>query len=427
MPDKSERPLRLLDLTALGVNAIVGSSIFLFPGRLAALLGPASIAAFGLTGLLLLAVGLCFAEAAGRFDRPGGPYVYASEAFGARAGFAIGWLCWGAMIFSWAAVADGIALYLGWFGPAFAAPWVVKGTAAAVILAATAVNYRGVKLGAWTSNLFTAAKLVPLGLFVLAGLPRLARGFEGPFAPHGWKPLGAACFMAYFAFQGFETVPVPAGEARAPERDVPRAVMGSLAFAAVFYMLVQAAAVASHPGLAGSERPLADAAAVLLGPWGAALMVAGAAVSMTGFCAGSALGGPRYLVALAQDGHLPEVFARPHPRYGTPAAAVALSGGLALAAALALDFRRLVDFTNVVVCAQYAATCAAVPLLRRRLGASLSFRLPGGLLVPAAGLGATFWLGAQGELAQVAGTLVLLALGFALRAGHRSTLRRDGA
>lgn len=410
-----ERPLTLLDTTCIGINAIVGSSIFLFPGKLAGLLGPASIVSFALTGILLLSVGLCFAEAAGRFDRAGGPYLYAREAFGPAAGFAIGWMCWVTAVLAWAAVANGIAVYLGHFSPFWDKPSAVKGLAAAVILVLGTINYRGVKLGAWASNFFSAAKLIPLGVFILAGLPLLKPSAFAPFAPQGWAPLGPACFLAYFAFQGFETVPVPAGEIERPQRNVPLAVLSSMALAAGLYILVQAVAVAAHPGLAGSERPLAEAAERLMGPWGAALIVLGAVFSTTGFNAGSALGSPRYLVALAEHGELPPSLAGVHSRFGTPHRAILWTTGPALVLAMALDFKKLVDFSNIVVCAQYLSTCAAVPLLRRRdLGAG-GFELPGGWALPAFGIAATLWIGSQGGLAELGYSLAALALGFLLR------------
>lgn len=414
----SRRPLGFLDAACLGVNAIVGSSIFLFPGRLAAYMGPASILSFGLTGLLLAAVALCFAEAAAGFDRPGGPYLYAREAFGERLGFGIGWLSWVTATLSLAAVADGVALYLGHFGPAWSSPWIVKGVGASAILVMGAVNYRGVKLGARAADVLTAAKLMPLGLFILWGLPNIRPAHFVPFAPHGLEPLGAACLLAYFAFQGFEVVPVPAGEVESPGRTVPLAVLSSLGLAAVVYMLVQAVAVGVHPGLAGSEKPLAEAAAQFMGPSGAAFMVLAAVVSMVGFVSGASLGAPRYLVALAQDGHIPKALACVHPRFGTPHLAVAATSSLALAAALALDFNRLVDIVNVVIAAQYLATCAAIPVLRRLRPRGGGFRAPGGLAAPAVGAVAALWLAAQGRAAQFATALAFAAIGFIFRASY---------
>ncbi|MBI4668889.1 MAG: amino acid permease [Elusimicrobia bacterium] len=417
MNEKPKRQLTLLDLTCVGINAVVGSSIFLFPGRLAGHLGPASIIAFGLTGLLLICVGLCFAEASTYFDRAGGPYLYAGRAFGDSVGFGIGWMCWVTQIFSWAAVANAIAVYLSYFGSQFASAWWVKGVAVGVILTMGALNYRGVKLGALTSDFFTAAKLIPLGLFVILGLPQIHLANYVPFAPHGWAPMGSACFLAYFAFQGFETIPVPSGEADRPERNVPLAVIGALLLSAILYMLVQAVAVGVNPGLAGSTRPLADAAAIIMGPIGAALIVAGAVISTTGYNAGTALTAPRYLVAMSEDSHLPKTFFALHPKFGTPYQAVAITTGLTLAAAMVFDFNKLVDFSNVVVCAQYVATCAAIPFLRKSGARPVGkFKMPGGWIVPIIGIAATLWLGSQGGVAQIWWSIAILAFGFVLRA-----------
>ncbi|NNN04399.1 MAG: amino acid permease [Elusimicrobia bacterium] len=412
------RPLTRSHLTALGVNAVVGSSIFLFPGLLAGMLGPASIAAFFLTALLLSPVALCFAEAASSRDRAGGPGLYAQQAFGPTAGFAIGWLCWIVEIVSWAAIAAGLSAYAVPFWPALGSPWAAKIVAAAAVAGFAGLNLLGARPGARAAVVLAAAKLLPLVALALAGLPRLAAASWRPFAPHGWSPLPGACFLAYFAFQGFEVVPVPAGEAQAPERDAPFAVLASLGGAAVLYMLVQAAALASVPGLAASTTPLSDAGRALFGPAGGALIAAGALLSMLGFLAGCALGGPRYLVALAEEGHLPAVLARPSGRGGAPRAAILLTAAAALAGALTLDFERLVDFGNVVIGAQYAATCAAV-LADRRRGRASAFRAPGGAALPLLGIAATATLSAQGGWARAAAAAACLGAGFLLRAGAR--------
>jgi amino acid transporter len=394
---------------------VVGSSVFLFPGRLAGHLGAASPLAYALTALLLAPVALCFAEAASEHDRAGGPALYAQTEFGPGWGFAIGWLCWITMIVSWAAVANGIASYLPW---ATGRPEIGKTVACLAIGGFGALNWRGVRLGAWTTDFFTVAKLIPIALIALAGLHALP-AWRPAAPPEGWQPLGAACFLAYFAFQGFETVPVPAGEARDPKRDVPFAVMAALGGSAVLYVLVQIAALSLVPGLASSERPLADAAAALMGPWGGALVTAGAVISMTGYVAGSALGGPRYLVALSEEGHLPKALSAVHPRFGTPSASILWSTVIALGAALLLDFDGLVDFSNVVIGAQFLSTCAVV-LVRRSRRAASGLRRAAGAAVPLAGIAATVWLGAQGGWKQVAASAAVLAAGFGLRAFARA-------
>ncbi|MBI3288785.1 MAG: amino acid permease [Elusimicrobia bacterium] len=418
----ASRPLTGLDLAAMGVNAVVGSSIFLFPGKLAELLGPASIAAFLLTALLLAPVALCFAEAASTRDSAGGPALYAQEAFGPTAGFSIGWLCWVTEIVSFAAVASGLATYAAPFFSFLDGPWASKIVAAAAIGAFGAVNLRGAKPGARVSTTLTVAKLLPLIAIALAGLPLVLKGGISPFAPKGWSGLPKACFLAYFAFQGFEVVPVPAGEVKDPRRAAPLAVLSALALAAVLYAFVQAAALSAVPGLAGSQRPLADAGLALFGPVGERLIAAGALVSMLGFVAGCALGGPRYLVALAEEGHFPAAFARRSPATGAPTAAVLWTAGVSACVALAMNFDSLIDFGNVVIGAQYLATCAAV-LVERGRGRVSGFRAPGGPLVPVAGLAATIWLGAQGGGAQLAAAAVVLGAGFAVRRLTRAAVK----
>ncbi len=422
-----KRPLTRLDLTAIGVNAIVGSSIFLFPGKLAEMMGPASIAVFAVTALILSPVALCFAEASSTRDRAGGPSLYAEESFGPSVGFSIGWLCWITEVTSWAAVASGIAVYAAPFFPILAGPWATKAVAAAAIVVLTIVNLFGAKPGARVSTTLTAAKLVPLFAVALAGIPLLLRSHASalaPFAPHGWSLLPKACLMAYFAFSGFEVVPVPAGEARDPGRDAPFAVLVSLALAAGLYCLVQAAALAAVPGLAGSQQPLADAGRALFGPAGERLIAAGALVSMLGFTAGCALGGPRYLVALGAEGHLPSILARPNERTGAPWAAILVTASFSLAAALLLDLDRLVDFVDVVISAQYLATCASV-LADRRRGRPVAFRAPGGPAIPVLGMAATLWLGAQGGWVKVLAALVCLALGWCVRAAVKRLDNRN--
>ncbi len=410
------RLLTRFDLLCLGVNAVVGSSVFLFPGRLAGHLGASSPIAYALTALLLAPVALCFAEAASKHDRAGGPALYAHEEFGPFWGFAIGWLCWITMIVSWAAVANGIAAYLP---GSETRPWLGKALAALSIGFFGALNWRGVRLGAWTTDFFTVAKLVPISLIALAGLRALPSWRPAPLPESGaaglLEPLGAACFLAYFAYQGFETVPVPAGEAKDPKRDVPFAVLAALGGSAVLYILVQVAALSLVPGLASSERPLADAAAALLGPWGFRFVAAGAVVSMTGYVAGSALGGPRYLVALSEEGHLPKSLSAVDPRLGTPAKAILVSTAVALVAALLVDFNGLVDFSNVVIGAQFLSTCAVV--LRRR-AREASWSAPRAV-IPLAGMASTLWLGAQGGWKQVLASAAVLAAGLALRAAAK--------
>ena len=410
----SSRKLSVFDTFCLGVNAIIGSGIFIFPGRLAQEAGPASILAFGVCGLLLVFVALCYAEMGSMFRQSGGPYVYAREAFGPWLGFGVGWISWVTSVFSWAAVANAVSSNLAYFHALFNQAFAVKGVAALLVVGFGLVNYRGIKLGAWTVDFFTLAKLVPLLLFVAAGLFFIAPANYHPFWHAGTGTFGYAVFLSLWTLQGFEVTPFPSGESLHPQKAVPIAAVGSLVCTALLYVLIQTVAVGVHPGLAGAgAKPLAEAAARFMGPGGGSLMALAAVISMLGYNAGNALGAPRLLCALAEDRHLPPRLAAPHPRFNTPTAAILITSGLTAAAALFLSFQSLVELANLTVVLQYVATCSALLWLRRRRPAAPRlFRVPAGVPVALAGCAVSLWLARQVQPAAFLLAGAVVGLGF---------------
>ena len=232
------KKLNTFDVFCLGVNAIIGSGIFLFPGILAQEAGPASIIAFLVCGILLIFVALCYAELGSIYKRNGGSYVYAREAFGPVIGFAVGWMSWVTAIFSWAAVANAVSSYAGYFHPVFTTVFMAKFMACGLVLVFGILNYRGIKQGAWAVNIFTLAKLAPLILFVAIGVFYVSAERFHPFWTAGQGTLGHAIFLALWPLQGFEIVPLPAGETDRPQRAVPVATIGSLLFVTLIYVLV---------------------------------------------------------------------------------------------------------------------------------------------------------------------------------------------
>lgn len=420
---KPPRRLSLLDVFCLGLNAIIGSGIFLFPGTLAALTGPASVLAFLLCGALLASVALCYAELGGMLRGNGAAYLYAREAFGEEAGYGVGVVAWSAAVLSWSAVAVALAAHLAPLHPSLASPAARKLLAASGAVLFGALNYRGIKPGAWTVNALTAAKVVPLAVFVIALLPRVeADRFLPLFSGEG--RFGYAIFLALWALQGFEVAPVAAGETADPQRDVPRAVLGSLLFAAGFYALIQAAAVGSFPSLAASaERPLVDAAAHVLGPWGGRLLAAGGVLSMTGFVAGAALGAPRFLSALGEDSFRRLRLAEAHARFGTPYRAIAATTLAATVLIAVFPFESLIDLSNLAVVTQYLFSCLALLALRRsRPRAPRSYRAPWPWLTAGVGCSVSVWL-----MTQVSGREALWAAGTLAAAYMARRLSRRAA
>jgi len=357
------RALTTFDAVCLGLNAVIGSGIYLFPGTLAQKLGPASILAWVATGALCLPLALAFAVLGAGEERTGGPLRYAERAFGRGASFVVGWSAWTTSVISWAAVARAVSANAAPFWPLLSRNAPGLAVSSVIVIGLAWLNVRGVKIGARVMVVLTLAKLVPLLIFLAAGLVHLdARRFE-PVAPRGFGALPAMTLMTLFAYQGFEVVGVPSGEARDPRRAVPRAVLLSLLLPALVYTLVQVVYV----GVGGGDgaAPLAAAAERFLGPGGATLLALGGLVSTLGFNAGTALCAPRYLEALAEERLLPAVLAKPHPRYGTPATAIVVSAACTLVVGSLLDFEKLVDLAALAVLGQYVASSAALMRLDR--------------------------------------------------------------
>jgi amino acid transporter len=399
------RSLSLFDCVCIGINGIVGSGIYLLIAPLAKLAGYASVIGILTCGVVCILIGLCFAELSGMFDQNGGPYVYARAAFGRYLGFIVGWMAMATGVLGWSAVAVGFAEALAklvpWFGTVlfrYSTFALTLKTLVATGLIGTlgTINYFGVKAGARTSDFLSVAKILPLLLLALVGLayvrPEVLAGMFSaqsvPGEPVTYaRAISSSAFLAVFMISGFEYVPVPAGETTNAKRNVPLALIASLAGATLLYCLIQTVALSTVPDLYAREQPLMEVAGRIFGRPGTSVLGLAALVSMAGFCASTALVGPRYFTALAGDGYLPSVLTA-RSRFQTPGPAIALTTGLATLLALFLGYGSLVDVSNVALFCQYIPTCLAVIVLRfRRPEAERTYRLPGGPVIPLLGAG----------------------------------------
>nr|MCU0233627.1 amino acid permease [Thermoanaerobaculales bacterium] len=227
-------------------------------------------------------------------------------------------------------------------------------------------------------------KLLPLAVFVAAGLAALSWSRLAGQQAVGGGSLGEGALLLLVAYAGVENTPAAAGEYRNPRRDVPFALLAEIGMVTLLYSSVQLVALGTVPELAASETPLADGARIILGSWGGWLLTAGAVVSVLGTNNNSILAGPRYLFALARDGFGPRALAAVHPSFRTPAAAILLQTAIALPLALTGSFVGLATLSVVARLATYLATAAAVPVLRRKRAGEHPFRLPGGPAIPIA-------------------------------------------
>ena len=383
---KLERALGRWDLTGIGINQVIGGAIFLIPSQVALAVGGWSVAFVVLAGVSSLLVALCFAEAGSRFDGTGGAYVYTRAAFGRFIGFEIGWMQWFTRVASQASVVNGIAVSVGYYWSA-AADGLPRAALITLFTAAlAAVNVVGIRQSARLVNALTIAKLVPLLGFIVFGIWYWDRDVVPPLVALDAENVAAAALLLTFTFGGFDVIGVPAGEAVAPRRHVPFALMATMTVVTAVLALVHFVLGGTLPDLAHSTTPIADAARRLFGPAAALAIGLGAVLSMIGNNAGQVLSGSRMLFALAEQGNLPRALGRVNARYRTPANAIAATSIIALVLALSGSFAKLAAVSAVARLVAYAGTAVATLRLRHleRSGhvAAATYTIPFGPVVP---------------------------------------------
>ena len=380
------RALGRWDLTAIGVNQVIGGAIFLMPADVARQVGNWAPIALLTIGIASLAVALCFAEVGSRFEGTGGPYLYTRAAFGRFVAFEVGWMQWFTRATSQASVANGIALAMGFYFP-----FLVGGAGRAAMLTAITltllwINVRGIRQSAWVVNTLTVGKLVPLFVFVIGGLFFIEPGRFAELPPITVEQASTAALLLIFTFGGYDVIGVPAGEATDPRRHIPFAFVTTILLVTALFVLGQIVAMSVLPDVTATRTPMADAAALMFGAAGALMISVGSVISMTGNNAGQVLTGSRMLFALAENDELPRWFGRVHPEYRTPSNSVIFTALVALALMLSGSFVFLAAVSAVARLITYTGACAATLALRRPrfdgVVQPATFVVPGGRLIP---------------------------------------------
>jgi APA family basic amino acid/polyamine antiporter len=408
------------------LNGVIGAGIFGLPSKVFNLSGTYSLLAFGACAICVSIIVLGFCEVSSRFSGSGGPYLYARETFGATTGFTVGWLVWMARITSFAANCNLLPEHLDRFFPG-----AKHGIARALIITTVVgllawLNATGVRPAAHASNALAIGKLLPLAIFVIAGLFFLdsSRLTFGAFP--GYQNFSKSVLLLVYAFTGFEMAVIPAGEARDPRKHLPAALMTGMATVVVFYVMIQVVCIGTLPGLAKSDQPLADAAASFAGTLGALMITAGIVISLAGNLNVLILAASRIIFAMGERGDLPSRLANIHPKYRTPVASILLTTAAMLALTLSGTFIYLVTLSTISRLVTYLATCVALPLLRRRPTAPPAvFRMPAGIAVAVGGTALCGWLLSNTSLKEVRDTAIAAAAGLILYGATR--LMKRGA
>jgi len=352
----------LFDATAISVGAIIGAGIFVVTGIAAGLAGSALIISMLIAAGISLFTALSFAELTAWQPREGSIYEYAYQLLSPLAGFLVGWMWMLSNTFAGATVALAFAHYLTELFPTLPAHWL----AALLCIVFAALNFFGIRQSARLNNMIVVAKLLILAFFVIFGSAHIRMDNFIPFAPFRVGILYSACFI-FFAYGGFARVAIVADEIKDPRRNVPRAILLSLAVSTIFYICVGMVAVglSGASALAHSPSPLTTAMRATHHPAASSLISVGALLATASVLLTSILGVSRMAYAMARRNDIPQALSRLHPRHNTPTYSIWITGGLMTVLVLTIDLSKAVAISTFALLFYYSL--ANISALRLRV------------------------------------------------------------
>ena len=402
--------LSALDLTLLGIGAIIGTGIFVLTGIAAAnQAGPAVVISFILSGLACTFAALAYAELASAVGGCGSAYGYSYVAFGEIVAWIIGWVLLLEYSVAVAAVANG---WSGYFDNALSAMGmalpdaltkapalggIINLPATAIILALMGLLIVGVKQSAQLNTAMVFVKLMAIAIFVGIALFNVNPGNWHPFMPYGWfhtQPDGsttgvlAGASLVFFAYVGFDAVSTAVEEARNPQRDVPIGIIASLVFCTIIYIIVSGLLTGIVPYAdLNVSSPVAHALQLLGYNWASALVATGVIAGLTTVMLVLYYGLTRIILAMSRDGLISPFLARIHPGTHTPVRVIVLTGIIMATAAGLFPLGSLAEMVNIGTLAAFVLVCLGVIVMRvRHPDLHRPFKNPFNPLFPALGM-----------------------------------------
>ena len=391
-------------LTANIVNSTIGAGIFVLPALMTINLGPAAPLAFACCAAAMVLFVTCFAIAGSRVSLTGGLYAYVEVAFGRYVGFLAGMLYCLTAIAAVAGVVNVFVNSVAGIIPQLGNPVLRIVVMAAVYGTLMFINVRGVRKGAGAVTVVTVAKLLPIVVFLCAGVFFIHPGNLGWPGWPGAKSLGDSVILLLFAFVGIEVALIPSGEVKNPSYTVPRSIYIALIITTIIYLMIQLVAQGTlGPELANfKDAPLAESAFRFLGNFGRTLLLTGATLSAFGFVTSDILSSPRMIFAFGRDGSLPRWFAHVNPRYRTPDVAIVTYTAIAFVLSVFGSFESMAVLSNVAILLMYLMCCAATWFLMHRdvRADGRPFDFPGAKVLPVFAICAISWILTQASLSQ---------------------------
>jgi basic amino acid/polyamine antiporter, APA family len=434
-----KKALGPVNVTALGIGAIIGAGIFATIGTAAAGdamrpgAGPGLIVSFIITGIACGFAALCYAEFAAMIPISGSAYTYAYATLGELVAWIIGWdliieyavgnvavaISWGnyfktliggfgIVIPEWLSTDYRTAARIpGLFASAphiFGVPIVFNILAFGIVALITIVLVIGIRESATMNTTMVLLKLIVLGFFVAVGWGYMRGDNFRPLLPNGWAGVQAGAAIVFFAYIGFDAVSTVAEETRNPARDLPIGIIGSLIISTIIYILVAAVFIGIIPFDVLRQKLATEQAEPLTmalqyaniqryGNLFVGIVAFGSVVAHTAVLLVFQLGQPRIFFSMARDGLLPQSFAKVHPRFRTPHVTTILTGVAVGVCAMFTSIDEMVDLTNIGTLFAFTLVCIGIWVLRRlEPNRPRAFKTPWVPLIPILGVVSCVWL-----------------------------------
>ena len=403
-----KRTLTALDLTLLGIGAIIGTGIFVLTGTAAAnQAGPGIVLSYVIAGLACGFAALCYAEFASMIPISGSAYTYAYATLGEIFAWMIGW----DLILEYAVGSMTVAV--GWSGyfqrilagfgihlPAWmsASPDTTAGTlvnlpAILIVLFIMVLLVVGVRESARFNAAMVAVKLAAVAFFILVGFSYVEPANWTPFMPYGFSGVMTGAAVVFFAYIGFDAVSTTAEEAKNPSRDLPIGIISSLVICTLLYLIVSGILTGIIPvvqfksDMQFLNAPVGYALAVIHKDWAAGLVSAGAVAGITSVLLVMLMSQPRIFFAMSRDRLLPPGVSKVHPKFRTPYITTIITCAIVAAVAGFVPINILGEMTSIGTLFAFVVVSLAVIVLRiKRPEARRPFRVAGGHIIPVLGV-----------------------------------------
>ncbi len=404
---KFKRCLTSVDLTLLGVGAIIGAGVFVLTGIAAATkAGPAIMICYLLAGMACAFSALSYAELATCIGGCGSAYGYAYAGFGELVAWIIGWdllmeygIACSAVAIGWSAYIDNALAAIGVHIPhaLSISPFqggIVDLPAMIIILILTALLAMGIRHSARFNKIMVLIKVAAIALFISVAIPHVNLANWHPFAPFGWPGIASGAAVIFFAYIGFDAVSTAAEECINPQRDLPRGILASLAICTIVYIVVAGllTAITSYKNL-NISSPVAQVLLHLGYNWAAGIIGLGAIAGLTTVILVMFYGLTRIIFAMSRDGLLPPVFAQVHPKTQTPVKVILVAGTIISLIAGFVPIENVAELVNIGTLAAFCLVCAGVAFMRfTKPNLPRPFKTPWSPLVPILGIVSCFYL-----------------------------------